>query len=98
MNITAYSLTIPTIDEDTAHFNFNASVEALSFNFDFWFYAGSWHLFVSLPDESVREAAIYPNAQNWSGYTDYRLVASTVLDTIGQANLQDVLFQLAVIS
>jgi hypothetical protein len=70
-------------------FSFIAKVEGKSYNFAFR-YTNVWNVTTTFPDGSTRLASLIPNTMNWSGYSDFGLVANTPLDTIGFGDLQNV--------
>ena len=70
-------------------FSFIAKVAGQSYNFAFRF-TTVWNVTVTFPDNSIRTANLVPNTMNWSGYSDYGLVANTSLPEIGLNDLPNV--------
>lgn len=79
---------VPWPDTDIAdNFQFNCSAAAGTFTFHFKWMSGRWSAWVTLPDEKIREAAVYPNVINWSGHSDFGLVFLTDLKEVNRDSL-----------
>lgn len=69
--------------EPLENFTISAMDDAGVFKFNFKWFNNRWNLWVDLPDGTTRQAGVYPNVINWSGYLDYSLIFSTSLESIG---------------
>jgi hypothetical protein len=84
-----YSIPLPQTEDGTYRFTFKASVKSVEYTFTF-IYTGQWNVTVLFPYGKNRQAVLYPNVTNWSSYTDFGLVANTILDNIGQNDLSKI--------
>lgn len=75
------TLQFPDI-EITENFSFDFIAGAGSFSFKFKWMNDRWNCWVTFPDQSVRQAGVYPGVVNWTGNTDYGLLFKTGLKSI----------------
>ena len=68
--------------EPQDNFSFQSVTSEGAFTFNFKWINDAWSLWVTLPDETVRQAGVYPNVVSWTGYPDYGLVFQTSLEDI----------------
>ena len=71
----------------TDNFEFSTIDKDGSFNFLFKWMNNRWNCWVTLPDNSVREAGVYPNIINWVSALDFGLVFKTDLAEISHDSL-----------
>ena len=69
--------------EPQENFTFDCAADAGIFTFHFKWLNDRWNLWVTLPDESVRQAGTEPGVVSWSEFHDYGLVFKTDAKTIG---------------
>lgn len=69
------------------NFEFVSNTSYGTFKFHFKWINEAWSCWVTLPDESVRQAGVYPNVKNWTGFNDYGLVFVTSLEKIDFSSL-----------
>lgn len=80
--------------EPRENFEFECVATSGTFTFHFKWINNSWSVWVTLPDGSVRQAGVYPNVINWTGYSDYGLVFITDLEQIDYSSLFNTSLQL----
>ena len=68
--------------EPVENFSFSVNDESGVFNFKFKWLNDRWDCWVTLPDDTTRQAGVYPNVVSWSGFLDYGLVFITDLQSI----------------
>lgn len=79
---------IPWPDMDIQdNFEFNSSCSAGTFTFHFKWMNGRWNCWATLPDDTVREAMVYPNVVNWSGRSDFGIAFKTDLKEVKRDSL-----------
>lgn len=81
-----YTVSWPEIDI-CDNFKFSTSINSETFEFRFKWLNDRWNCWVTLPDGTVRDAGVYPNVVNWTGYNDYGLIFSTDLADFNYNNL-----------
>ncbi len=86
--INAWIVPIPDLPVNPYNFFVNVNINSQNYVFTFMFYGERWHLWVTFPDNTRREAGIFPNVTSWTGYTDFGLTIATTLAEIGQNDLQ----------
>lgn len=74
-------------EEVSENFEFDVIDTDGNFKFSFKWINERWNCWVTLPDNSVREAGVYPNVVSWTGYLDYGLVFKTSLSEINYNSL-----------
>lgn len=77
----AHKIEPPAI-EPVEQFKYSANTDLGFFEFNFKWLNDRWDLWVTLPDETIRQASVYPNVMNWTGYLDYGLIFLTDLTEI----------------
>lgn len=73
--------------ELSENFSFSCITESGTFTFLFKWFNNRWNLWVTLPDNSVRQAGVIPGVTSWSECQDFGLVFETVLETIDYNSL-----------
>lgn len=71
------------------NFQFETVTSFGNFTFDFKWLNDRWNCWVTLPDEEVRQAGVYPGVISWSEFLDYGLTFYTPLQDIGYDSLFD---------
>lgn len=74
-------------DEVSENFEFDVIDTDGTFKFSFKWMNDRWNCWVTLPDNSVREAGVYPNVISWSGFLDYGIMFKTSLSEINYTSL-----------
>lgn len=74
-------VTFPNIDL-VENFQFTVVSEYGNFQFQFQWFANRWNCWVTFPDETKKQAGVYPNVISWTGNPEYGLVFSTPLPEI----------------
>ena len=74
-------------DEVSENFEFDVIDTDGTFKFSFKWMNDRWNCWVTLPDNSVREAGVYPNVISWSGSLDYGIMFKTSLSEINYTSL-----------
>lgn len=69
------------------NFKFDVIDQAGTFKFNFKWLNDRWNCWVTLPDETIREAGVYPGVISWSGTLDFGLVFETDLPDISRSSL-----------
>jgi hypothetical protein len=69
-----YVLYPPSIPEDVERLSFSSNLAGGDpWVFTFLWLNEAWSAFITLPDETVREAGCVPGVLNWTGYSDYAI-------------------------
>ena len=84
-----YEVAMPVIDEETYQFSVDVTLAAENITLVFKWLNDVWNLFVTFSDGTVREAGVYPNAVNWKGFTDYRVVFISDYPSIARTAISD---------
>lgn len=69
------------------NFEFDAIAQGGTFKFHFRWLNDRWNLWVTLPDETVRQASVYPGVISWTGYSDWGIVIKSNMEKIDYSNL-----------
>ena len=69
------------------NFTFSCSASGGVFTFNFKWLNDRWNVWVTLPDESVRQAGVLPGVVSWSECKDYGLLFETPLSNIDYSSL-----------
>lgn len=85
--ITGASLVNWPANTTTDNFEFSTIDKDGAFTFLFKWMNDRWNCWVTLPDNSVREAGVYPNVVNWVSALDFGLVFKTDLTEISHDSL-----------
>lgn len=74
-------------DEVSENFEFDVIDTDGTFKFSFKWMNDRWNVWVTLPDNSVRQAGVYPGVISWTGFLDYGLMFRTSLSEINYNSL-----------
>lgn len=74
-------------DEVSENFEFDVIDTDGTFKFSFKWMNDRWNVWVTLPDNSVRQAGVYPGVISWTGFLDYGLMFKTSLSEINYNSL-----------
>jgi hypothetical protein len=69
------------------NFTFSCSTSGGVFTFNFKWLNDRWNVWVTLPDESVRQAGVYPGVVSWSECQNFGLLFETSLSNIDYSSL-----------
>lgn len=87
MKVKSYEIISFPDQDPVENFEFYSNTSNGTFKFHFKWINDAWSCWVTLPDNSVRQAGVYPNVVNWTGFSDYGLVFSTPLASIDFSSL-----------
>ena len=74
-------------DEVSENFEFDVIDTDGTFKFSFKWMNDRWNVWVTLPDNSVRQAGVYPGVISWTGFLDYGLMFKASLSEINYNSL-----------
>lgn len=74
-------------DEVSENFEFDVIDTDGTFKFSFKWMNDRWNVWVTLPDNSVRQAGVYSGVISWTGFLDYGLMFKTSLSEINYNSL-----------
>ena len=69
------------------NFSFDCSTTYGNFTFHFKWLNEKWNLWVTLPDEEVRQAGVIPGITSWSEFSDYGLLFTSNMESIDYNSL-----------
>ena len=73
--------------EPVDNFKYEVVTETGSVTVYFKWLENRWRCWVELPTGETRQAGVFPNVINWTGFTDYGLMFMTNLSTIDYNSL-----------
>jgi hypothetical protein len=90
MAVQAYLVNIPVVPKGIYAFSFTTTLAGLGWAFTFLFINNRWTCYATPPSLQVREATVYNNTLNWSGFPDFGCMFSSNLPSIGLNDINNV--------
>lgn len=86
----AWRVNLPDVGILPFNFTFTTLLPPGEFGFLMRWFADQWNLWVTLPSGEIRQAGVFSNLVNWSGFGDYLLGTISAQESIGQNDLAKV--------
>jgi hypothetical protein len=88
----AYKINFPNLASAPVKFDFTAVTPVGNFHLYFWWNntTSLWVSWVVMPDGTIRNLGIYPNAINWKEFTNFSLYVGFTNNSIGFLDLPNV--------
>ena len=90
MSVISYQINLPKVPQNTYAFRFSTTFAGAGWAFKFIFMNNRWTCYASIPLLAVREASVYNNSLNWSGFPDYGCLFITSVPNMGVNDINSV--------
>jgi len=86
--MTEYTLPMPSIDDSTYQFGMSVSLANETLIISLRWLDNLWRAFVEFSDGTIREAGVFANCVNWTGFNDYTIEFVSDKDLSVRSNIQ----------